>query len=65
MSSISIVYIAFPKEVPMPQRYPRIGEQITRLTRSLVAVKGWDKKYTMDYVGNQTGYSPDMVYRWW
>ena len=48
----------------MPQRYPRLGEQITRLTRSLVAVKGWDKKYTMDYVGNQTGYSPDMVYRW-
>ncbi len=48
----------------MSQRYPRLGGQITRLTRSLVAVKGWDKKYTMDYVGKQTGYSSDMVYRW-
>lgn len=48
----------------MTQRYPRSGELITRLTRSLTAIKGWDKKYTMDYVGEQTGYSSDMVYRW-
>src|SRR5436305_3556768 len=48
----------------MSQRYPRIREQITRMTRTLVAVQGWDKAYTMDYVGRQTGYSPDMVYRW-
>lgn len=48
----------------MSQRYPRLGEQITRLTRSLVAAKSWDKKYTMAYVGQQTGYSRDMVYRW-
>ncbi len=39
----------------MSQRCPRLGEQITRLTRCLVAVKGWDKKYTMDYAGKQTG----------
>ena len=32
-------------------RRPRISEQISRLTRTLVAVQGWDKEYTMAYQG--------------
>ena len=53
----------------MTRRYPRqqyisLGEQITRLTHSLAAVKGWTMRDTMGYVGEQTGYGHDMVYRW-
>ena len=48
----------------MALRYPRLGEQITRLTRSLSAVKDWNKQYTMAYVSKKTGYSTDMIYRW-
>lgn len=45
-------------------RRPRVGEQITRLIRSLVAVKDWDKGYTMAYVAERTHYSVDTVYHW-
>lgn len=48
----------------MVQRYPRLGELVIRLTGSLAVVKSWDKKYTMDYVGQQTGYDSNTVYRW-
>src|SRR2546421_12272376 len=44
--------------------YARLGEQITRLVQSLVAVKGWSMATAMNYVGSQTGYSPDMIHRW-
>ncbi len=45
-------------------RSPHLGKLITRLTRSLVAVKDWDMEFTMDFVGRRTNYSPDTVYRW-
>ena len=45
-------------------RNPRLGEQITRLTRSLAAIKGWNMTPTMAYVAKQTHYSSDMVHRW-
>lgn len=44
--------------------YPRLGEQITRLLRSLAAVKGWNMATAMTYVAGQIHYSPDMLYRW-
>jgi len=48
----------------MSQRYWRLGEQITRLTRTLVAVKDWSVSTTMRHIGERTGYSVDTVYRW-
>src|SRR5947209_20469379 len=47
----------------MPLR-PLLGEQIKRLTHTLAAVKGWSSKQTMDYVGERTCFSVDMIYRW-
>jgi hypothetical protein len=47
----------------MPLR-PLLGEQIKRLTYTLAAVKGWSRKRTMDYVGERTCFSVDMIYRW-
>lgn len=48
----------------MSQHSPYLGELITFLTGSLALATGWSKKYTMGYIGEQTGYSRDMVYRW-
>lgn len=45
-------------------RYPRLGEQIDRLIRSLAVVKGWSMTNTMLFVSQHTHYSPDMVHRW-
>lgn len=47
----------------MPQN-PRLGEQITRLARSLAAVKGWPMQSAMKYIANSTGYSVDTVFGW-
>ncbi len=43
---------------------PRLGEQITRLIRSLAAVKGWNMTTTMTHVAEQIHYGRDMIYRW-
>ncbi len=51
----------------MPQqliKYPRLGEQVDRLVRSLAATKGWKMTGTMMYVSQRTHYGPDMVHRW-
>src|SRR6266700_5717153 len=48
----------------MTQQYSQLGEQITRLMRSLTAVHGWSMTYAMGYIGGRTGYSPDMLHRW-
>lgn len=45
-------------------RYPRLGEQIDRLVRSLAATKGWKMTGTMAFVCEHTYYGPDMVHRW-
>lgn len=45
-------------------RYPRSGEQIERLVKSLTAVKGWSMTETMTYISEQTSYGRDMVHRW-
>lgn len=45
-------------------RYPRSGEHIDRLVKSIHAVKGWSMTQTMTYIGEQTGYGRDMVHRW-
>ena len=45
-------------------QYILLGEQITRLNRTLVAVNDLTMRDTMNYVGEQTGYSRDTVYRW-
>lgn len=45
-------------------RYPRLGEQIDRLVRSLAAIKGWKMTGTMAYICQRTNYGPDMVHRW-
>lgn len=45
-------------------RSPHLGKLITRLTRSLAAIKEWDMEFTMDFVGRRTSYSADTVYRW-
>jgi tetratricopeptide (TPR) repeat protein len=45
-------------------RYPRLGEQIDRLVRSLAAVKGWKMTRTMSHICQYTNYGPDMVHRW-
>jgi len=44
-------------------RYPRAGEQIERLVKSLTAVKGWSMTETMTYISNHTSYGRDMVHR--
>ena len=44
--------------------YPHLGEQMTRLVRSLAAKKGWNMTATMNYIATQTHYSPDMIHRW-
>lgn len=51
----------------MPQHekhYPRLGELITRLVRTLAATKGWKITFAMTYIGEQTFYGPDMVHHW-
>lgn len=51
----------------MPQqekKYPRLGEQIDRLVRSLAALKGWKMTRTMAYISQRTNYGTDMVHRW-
>ncbi len=51
----------------MPQRKigdARLGEQITRLVRSLAAVKGWNMTQTMNYIAHSVHYGPDMIHRW-
>ncbi len=45
-------------------KYPRLGEHIDRLVRSLAAAKGWNMTGTMMYVSRHTNYSPDTVHRW-
>lgn len=45
-------------------QYPRLGEQVERLVRSLAATKGWKMTATMTYIGQCTNYGPDMIYRW-
>lgn len=45
-------------------RYPRLGEQIDRLVRSLAAAKGWKMTGTMTHICQRTNYGPDMVHRW-
>ena len=45
-------------------RYPRLGELIDRLVKSVAAAKGWSMTRTMKYIGEQTGYGPDMIHRW-
>lgn len=45
-------------------KYPRVGEQIDRLIRSLAAVKGWKMTATMTYVCEYTHYGRDMIHRW-
>src|SRR6266566_2698584 len=44
--------------------HPRLGEQITRLVRTLAAVKGWSMTASMAFVAEQTGYGPDRVHHW-
>ncbi len=44
--------------------HPHLGEQVTRLVRSLAATKGWNMTATMNYIATQTHYSPDMIHRW-
>lgn len=39
--------------------HPRLGEQITRLVRTLAAVKGWSMTAAMAFVAEKTGYGPD------
>ncbi len=48
----------------MSQQNPHQGELIKHLTGSLAVAKGWNKKYTIGYIGELTDYSRDMVYRW-
>jgi tetratricopeptide (TPR) repeat protein len=45
-------------------RYPRLGEQVDRLVRSLAAVKGWKMTSAMAHICQRTNYGPDMVHRW-
>jgi predicted negative regulator of RcsB-dependent stress response len=45
-------------------RYPRSGELIDRLVRSVAAAKGWSMRQTMRYIGERTHFSPDMIHRW-
>jgi tetratricopeptide (TPR) repeat protein len=45
-------------------RYPRSGEQIDRLVKSIAAAKGWKMTKTMEYISQSTHYGPDMVHRW-
>lgn len=45
-------------------RYPRSGEYIDRLVKSIHAAKGWSMMQTMTYISEQTGYGRDMVHRW-
>jgi len=44
--------------------HPRLGEQITRLIRSLAAVQGWSMTAATTHLARQTVYSTDMIYRW-
>jgi tetratricopeptide (TPR) repeat protein len=44
--------------------YPRLGEQVTRLVRSLAAVKGWKMMRAMEHISQSTHYGPDMIHRW-
>lgn len=53
----------------MPRSYPRqeytaSGRLIARLTHGLAKMKDWTMEETMNYVGECTKHSPDMVYRW-
>ncbi|SRR6266567_2837609 len=48
----------------MDQHYPLLGEHITRLIRTLVAVKGWSMTAATAFVAERAGYSPDMIHRW-
>jgi len=45
-------------------QYPRAGEQINRLVKSIAAAKGWKMTKTMEYISQCTHYGPDMVHRW-
>lgn len=44
--------------------YTASGKCIARLTHSLAQVKGWTMEETMNYVGERTKRSHDVVYRW-
>ena len=53
----------------MSHRYPKqeyiaLGKLIGRLTHSLAKVKDWSIEETMNYIGERTQRSRDMVYRW-
>jgi len=50
--------------VQQERRYPRLGEQITRLVRSLAAAKGWNMARAMSDVCDHINYSTDMVHHW-
>src|SRR6266487_3274312 len=45
-------------------KYPRLGEEIDRLVRSLAAVKGWKMAVAMAHISKIINYSPDTIHRW-
>lgn len=46
------------------QDFTEAGKLISRMTHALSQIKSWSMKETMQYVGEQTQRSSDMVYRW-
>jgi hypothetical protein len=52
------------KMAPHEKSYLLLGKQIDRLVHGLMEKKNWKVAGAMAHIGQRTGYSPDMVYRW-
>lgn len=52
------------RRYPDSPQFPTSGKLIKRLTSSLAEMKDWSRERSMNYIGEQTNRSRDMVYRW-
>ena len=52
------------RRYPEQPQFPVSGKLIRRLTSSLADAKDWSREQSMNYIGDQTHKSSDMVYRW-
>lgn len=52
------------RSYPKDPQYPLSGRLIKSLTNTLADKKEYSKQISMEYIGQQTGKSSDMVYRW-
>src|SRR5215469_16072200 len=52
------------RRYPELPQFPASGKLIKRLTSNLADAKDWSKEQSMNYIGEQTNRSRDMVYRW-